>query len=134
MALRREVAPYASVVARVGERERWIVCMQKDIDWMCDSFALRPPHGARRQTAALHWTSRLGAMDAGPTAKLVPLSYRGPRGCPIVSLSRRRSKLTSIICSMRQGEASMERFPFVAPLSLLEVVSSLRRRRCGLEI
>ena len=66
MALRREVAPYASVVARVGERERWIVCMQKDIDWMCDSFALRPPHGARRQTAALHWTSRLGAMDAGP--------------------------------------------------------------------
>ena len=66
MALRREVAPYAFVVARVGERERWIVCMQKDIDWMCDSFALRPRHGARRQTAALHWTSRLGAMDAGP--------------------------------------------------------------------
>ena len=113
--LRREVAPYASAVARVGERERWITRMQKGIDWMCDSFALRPPHGARRQTAALHWTSRLGAMDAGSIPKLTPLSYRGPRGCPIVSLSRRRSKLSSVITSMRQGEASMERFPFAAP-------------------
>ena len=40
---RREVAPFASVVARVGERERWIARMQRGIDWMCDSFALRPP-------------------------------------------------------------------------------------------
>ena len=57
----------------------------------------------------------LGAMDAGSILKLTPMSYRGPRGCPIVSLSRRRSKLTSVITSMRQGEASMERFPCVAP-------------------
>ena len=52
-------------------------------------------------------------MRAPP--KLVPLSYRGPRGCSIVSLSRRRSKLASIICSMRQGEASLERLSFFAP-------------------
>ena len=56
---RCEVAPYASVVARVGERERWLTRMRQGMDWMCDSFALRPPPGARRQTAALHWTSRL---------------------------------------------------------------------------
>jgi hypothetical protein len=111
---RREVAPYASVVARVGERERWIARMQRGIDWMCDSFALRPPPGARRQTAALHWTSRLRCTDAGPIPKLTPLSYRGPRGSPIVALSRRRSRLTFVISSMRQGEASMQRFPFVA--------------------
>ena len=110
--LHREVAPYASLVARVGERKRWITRMQEDIDWMCDSFACRPPHGARRQTAALHWTSRLRYTDAGPHSKLTPLSYRGPRGSPIVALSRRRSRLTSVISSMRQGEASMEHFPF----------------------
>ena len=67
--------------------------------------ALRPPHGARRQTAAMRWTSRLGAMDAGSIPKLTPLSYRGPRGCPIVSLSRRRSKLTSMITSIRAAAA-----------------------------
>ena len=115
--LRREVAPYAHVVARVGERERWISRMQRGIDWMCDSFALRPPHGARRQTAALHWTSRLRCTDAGPIPKLTPLSYRGPRGSPIVALSRRRSRLTSIISSARQGEASMEHFPFAEHVS-----------------
>ena len=111
--LRREVTPYASAVARVGERGRWIKRMQRGMDWMCDSFALRPPPGARRQTAALHFTSRLTDMDAGPTPKLTPLSYHGPRGSPIVALSRRRSRLTAILTNMRQGEASMEHFPFV---------------------
>ena len=111
--MRCEVAPYASVVARVGERERWLTRMRQGMDWMCDSFALRPPPGPRRQTAALHWTSRLRCTDAGPIPKLTPLSYRGPRGSPIVSLSRRRSQLTSVVPSMRQGEASMQRFPFV---------------------
>ena len=110
---RCEVAPWAAVVARVGERERWIARMQRGIEWMCDSFALRPPPGTKQQTAALHWTSRLRDTDAGPIPKLTPLSYRGPRGSPIVALSRRRSRLTSVISSMRQGEASMQRFPFV---------------------
>ena len=100
---RREVAPFASVVARVGERERWIARMQRGIDWMCDSFALRPPPGARRQTAALHWTSRLRCTDAGPIPKLTPLSYRGPRGSPIVALSRRRgSPLSFRACRARR--------------------------------
>ena len=112
--VRHEGPPCASVVARVGERSRWIARMQQGIDWMCDSFALRPPPGAKRHTAALHWTSRLRCTDAGPTPKLTPLSYRGPRGSPIVALSRRRSRLTSIISDMRQGETSMRRYPFVA--------------------
>ena len=110
---RREVAPYASVVARVGERARWIAKMKHGLHWMFDSFALRPPAGARRQTAALHWTSRLRDTDAGPIPKLWPLSYRGPHGCAIVRLARRRSDLTFVISGMRQGNASMQRFPFV---------------------
>ena len=112
--VRREVAPFASVVARLGERSRWIEQMRHGLDWMSDSFALRPPPGTRRQTAALHWASRLQDDDAGHRAKLWPLSYRGPRGCSIVELSRRRSALTSLISGMRQGNASMQRFPFVA--------------------
>ena len=87
--------------------------MSEGIDWMSDSFALRPPAGTRRQTAALHWTSRLRDSDAGSHAKLCPLSYRGPRGCSMVELTRHRSWLTSIISGMRQGNSSMQRFPFV---------------------
>ena len=51
-------------------------------------------------------------MNAGSIPKLTPLSYRSPRGCPILSLSCRRSKITSVITSIpvRLGEASMERF------------------------
>ena len=56
-------------------------------------------------------------MTAAPALLLIPkltsLSYRGPRCSPIVALSRRRSQLTSVVSSMRQGEASMQRFPFV---------------------
>ena len=109
-----EIAPYASVIARVGEVQRWTARMQKNIDWMCDAFAIRPPARTRQHTAALHWTSRMAATDAGPTPKLTPLSYRGPRGSPIVALSRRRSRLTSIIPSVRQGEDAMNRFPFAS--------------------
>jgi hypothetical protein len=111
---RRKVAPFAAMAARFTERNRWITRMKHDIDWMSDSFALRPPPGTRRQTAALHWVSRLRWSDAGTLPKLTPLSYRGPRGSPIVSLSRRRSRLTCVISSMRQGNASMQRFPFTA--------------------
>ena len=82
---------------------------------MCDSFALRPPQGTRRQTAALHWTSRLQNSDAGSIPKLTPLSYRGPRGSSIVSLARLRSRWTFVISSMRRGNASMQHFPFAAP-------------------
>ena len=110
---RPELAPYSSVVARLSERERWISRMTRGIDWMADSFACRPPPGTRRQTAALHWTSRLHCSDAGPIPKLTPLSYRGPRGCSIVALSRQRSRLTFMISSMRQGNATMQLFPFV---------------------
>jgi hypothetical protein len=111
---RREVGPYASVVARLGEQVRWIAKMQQGIHWMCDSFALRPPAGAKSQTTALYWTSRLQSTDAGPIPKLWPLSYRGPHGCAIVRLARLRSDLTFVISGMRQGNASMQRFPFVA--------------------
>jgi hypothetical protein len=111
--LHREVAPFASAVARRGEHERWTARMKQDIDWMCDSFALRPPQGTRRQTAALHWTSRLDCSDAGSIPKLTPLSYRGPRGSSIVALARLRSRWTFVISSMRQGNASMQHFPFV---------------------
>ena len=87
--------------------------MRQGLDWMHDSFACRPPQGTRRQIAALHWVSRLRDFDPGPIPKLTPLSYRGPMGCSIIALSRLRSHLTSIISDMRQGNASMQRFPFV---------------------
>ena len=114
---RREIAPYASAIARRGEHDRWTARMKQGLDWMCDSFALRPPQGTRRQTAALHWTSRLECSDAGTIPKLTPLSYRGPRGSSIVSLSRLRSRWTFVISSMRRGNAAMQHFPFATPAS-----------------
>ena len=51
---RCEVPPFASVVARLGERERWIAKLRQRLDWTCDSFALRPPSSAKGHTAALH--------------------------------------------------------------------------------
>ena len=113
--LRREIAPYAYAIARRGEHDRWTARLKQGIDWMCDSFALRPPQGTRRQTAALHWASRLQNSDAGSIPKLTPLSYRGPRGSSIVSLARLRSRWTFVISSMRRGNASMQHFPFAAP-------------------
>ena len=101
--------------------------MKQGIDWMCDSFALRPPQGTRRQTAALHWTSRLGCSDAGSIPKLTPLSYRGPRGSSIVALARLCSRWIILISRMRQGNTSMQHFPFVG------VCASCRQgkgRRC----
>ncbi len=71
------VSPYASVVARVGERERWIAKLLQGVDWASHSFgALRPPstRSAKDQTAALHWSSRLDRLDAGRIPKLSPLS------------------------------------------------------------
>ncbi len=59
---RCEVPPYASIVARLGERERWIVKMMQRIDWARDTFALRPPSNVIGHTAALHWGSRLKAL------------------------------------------------------------------------
>ena len=126
---RREVGPYASVVARLGERARWIAKMQQGLHWMFDSFALRPPAGTTKQTTALHWTSRLLSTDAGPIPKLCPLSYRGPHGCAIVRLARRRSDLTFIISGMRQGNASMQRFPFVA--HTLKRDADKAKRKCA---
>ena len=128
---RREVGPYASVVARLGERERWITKMQQGLHWMCDSFALRPPAGTSSQTAALHWTSRLLCTDAGPIPKLWPLSYRGPHGSSIVGLARRRSDLTFVISGMRQGNASMQRFPFVTSKFMSVKVSRKGAKRAA---
>ena len=86
-----EISPYASVAARVGERERWIDLMNKDIDWACHSFAMRPPTHAKQHTATLHWSRRLKKTDAGSIPKLPPLSYLGPHGCSITALTRRLS-------------------------------------------
>ena len=76
---RCEVPPFASVVARLGERERWIAKLRQRLDWTCDSFALRPPSSAKGHTAALHWSSRLKSTDVGGIPKLTPLSVRGPQ-------------------------------------------------------
>ena len=88
---RREIAPYAFAIARRGEHDRWTAHMKQGLDWMCDSFALRPLQSTRRQTAALHWTTCLYYSDAGSIPKPTPLSYRGPCGSSIFSLSRLRS-------------------------------------------
>ncbi len=71
---RCEVPLYASIVARLGERERWIAKMMQRIDWACDSFALRPSsthtqrvfkvHSKSLRTA--HYLSRLRPWTAKP--------------------------------------------------------------------
>jgi hypothetical protein len=112
---RREVAPYASLVGRVSERERWIDRMQQRIDWACDSFVLRPPSSAKQHTAALHWSSRLSKTDLGGIPRLSPLSVRGPHSNgSVVALSRLLSKYTHVISSARQGVLTMQHFPFAA--------------------
>ena len=109
-----EISPYASVIARVSERERWIKDMNAGLDWTCHSFALRPPSFGKQHTAALHWSQRLKMSDGGSIAKLVPLSYLGPHGCSIIALSRRHCGLTSVLSKARQGNSAMQSFPFAS--------------------
>jgi hypothetical protein len=109
-----ENSPYASVVARVGERERWTRHMNQGIDWACHSFTVRPPSRGKQHTAAMHWSTRLSSTDAGSIPKLAPLSCLGPHGSSITAISRRRSALTFVLTSARQGNAAMQNFPFAA--------------------
>ena len=121
---RCEAAPFASVVGRVSERGRWIDKMLKGLDFACHSFALRPPSGAKEQTAALHWSSRLGATDLGSIPKLTPLSGRGPHGNgSIVAASRLLSDASHVITMARQGNETMHRYPFAKPLSVPQAAS-----------
>ena len=111
---RWEIAPYASAVARIGERERWLhnFC-KKDCDETVDSFAVRPPSNSTRQVAALHFPTRLSSVDAGRHPKLTPLSVRGPHGMgSVVSLCRIASTDTFMISKARQGNAAMHIYPF----------------------
>ena len=56
---RWEIAPYASVVSRIGERERWLGNMsKKDCDTSVDSFAAYSDHRRR-------WWSCGGGKQAG---------------------------------------------------------------------
>ena len=107
-----EISPNASAVARVGERERWIQLMGKELDWACHSFAVRPPRYGKQHTAMLHWSKRLQGTDAGSIAKLVPLSCLGPHGCSMTALSRRHSPTSFILSNARQGNSAMQSFPF----------------------
>jgi hypothetical protein len=107
-----ENSPYASVVARVGERERWMNHMNQGIDWACHSFAVRPPSQSKQHTAALHWSTRLRNTDAGSIAKLMPLSCLGPHGSSITAISRRHSKFAFTLTNARQGNTAMQDFPF----------------------
>ena len=82
-----EISPYASVVARVSERERWIIKdMNEGLDWTCHSFALRPPSFGKQHTAAAttagaaksallrsssRTTGRLGSTTSGTTTVVV---------------------------------------------------------------
>ena len=111
---RCEAPPYASVVGRVGARGRWIDRTLKGLDFACHSFALRPPSGAKAQTAALHWGSRLSATDLGSIPKLTPLSARGPHSNgSIVAMSRLLSDSTHVLTMARLGNKTMHRYPFV---------------------
>ena len=110
---RYEVPPYTSVVARFGERQRWVARSLKGLDFACHAFAWRPPPGAKQQTAALHWASRLDAADLGCIPKLTPLSARGPHSNgSIVALSRLLSDSSHVITMARQGNKTMHRYPF----------------------
>ena len=111
-----ENSPYASVVARLGERGRWIDQMKKGIDWACHSFDIRPPSSATQHMAALHFSTRLSNADAGRIAKLTPLSCLGPHGSSITALSRRHSALAFVLSSARRGNDAMQSFPFARPL------------------
>jgi hypothetical protein len=87
--------------------------MQRGLDWSCDSFALRPPSGAKAHTATLHWSSRISATDVGGIPRLTPLSVRGPHSNgSIVALSRSLSDTTHVIPKARQGVWTMHHFPF----------------------
>ena len=126
---RSEVAPYASVVGRLSERERWIHTMQRGLDWSCVSFVLRPPSGAKAHTAALHWISRVIATDVGGIPRLTPLSVRGPHSNgSIVALSRSLSDTTHVISKSRQGVWAMHHFPF-APADTAKTQSRQRGSR-----
>ena len=111
---RWEVAPFASLVARIGERDRWIAALRKtDYDLTVDSFAMRPPSNSARHVAALHFPGRIDCLDAGLHPKLTPLSVRGPHGFgSIVALCRHRSSDTFMISKARQGNAAMHIYPF----------------------
>lgn len=124
---RSEVAPYASLVGRVSERERWIGKLQQRLDWSCDSFVLRPPPSAKSQTAALHWSSRLKSTDVGSIPRLCPLSTRGPHSNgSVVALSRLLSDSTHLISKARQGVWTMHHYPFAST-----VTASKRQQPAG---
>ena len=111
---RWEIAPYASAVSRIGERERWLRNLCKsDCDTTVDSFAVRPPSNSTRHVAALHFPTRLDGFDAGSRPKLTPLSVRGPHGLgSLVALCRLMSTNTFMISKARQGNAAMHIYPF----------------------
>ena len=113
---RWEIAPYASAVARIGERERWLNKLrQTNCDTTVDSFAVRPPSNGTRHVAALHFPMRLDSCDAGSRPKLTPLSVRGPHGMgSIVALCRLASTDTFMISKARQGNAAMHIYPFAS--------------------
>ena len=124
-----ENSPYASVVARVGERERWTRHMNQGIDWACHSFTVRPPSRGKQHTAALHWSTRLGSTDAGSIPKLAPLSCLGPHGSSVTAISRRQSARTFVLTSARQGNAAMQTFPFAAKTQSGSTVTGRKKSR-----
>lgn len=112
--LRRwDVAPYASAVARIGVQQRWISKLNQGIQWACQSFSMRPPTSAKRQTPALLWSTRISNTDTGLIPKLAPLSCPGPLGTSIVALSRVQSALTFLVSKARLGNLAMQQYPFV---------------------
>ena len=130
---RWEIAPYASAVARIGERERWLSKLCKsDCDTTVDSFAVRPPSNSKRHVTALHFPTRLSSCDAGSRPKLTPLSVRGPHGMgSIVALCRLASTDTFMISKARQGNAAMHIYPFASLARSGPKVPGAKRKASG---
>ena len=130
---RWEIAPYASAVARIGERERWLNALRRtDYDPSVDSFAVRPPSNSARHVAALHFPGRLDGSEAGIIPKLTPLSCRGPRGAgSVVALCRLASSDTFMVSKARQGNNAMHIYPFARLWRSGPKVPGQKRRASG---
>ena len=130
---RWEIAPYASAVARIGERERWLDAIRKkDFDPDIDSFAMRPPSNGTRHVAAMHFPGRLDGSEVGLIPKLTPLSCRGPHAAgSIVALSRLASSDTFMISKARQGNQAMHIYPFAQLWRTAPKVPGQKRKASG---